>query len=406
MSGPGVAPYRVLFPLGILFGIVGASLWPLHALGLIPYPTPLHPRLMIQGFEHCFILGFLLTAMPSFLHAPHARPAELGIAAGAMAGFLVLGLAGLWVPAEALYMGTILLVLAMAVTRFRGDQPPPEEFLFVGVGLVLGLVGGGIQLLSAARLLTEPSLLFGLHVISYGMVLSIVLGVGGLLVPTFTSMRDPLVIPGLARPHQRAPRRVLYILLLTLLVAALVLEALSQPEAAVRVRALAGTVALLGVWKIFRRPGARDLLSYVLWGAGWMILTGLWMIAAAPLQPLPGLHVFFIGGLGLLTAGIATRVTVRHGNHPLAAERRVLSLGVPVLLLLALLFRVAAVMNVERAPMLLSFSATSWILGWILWGAGAFVYLARVRAPSTPVRVAAPPKPLTSAPVDSPSARP
>jgi uncharacterized protein involved in response to NO len=406
VSGPGVAPYRVLFPLGILFGIVGTALWPLHALSLIPYPTPLHPRLMIQGFEHCFILGFLLTAMPSFLHARHATRAEIGIAAGAMAGFLVLGLAGLWVPAEALYLATLILVLVMGATRFHRDQPPPEEFLFVGVGLCLGLVGGGLQLLSAARLVTEPTLLFGLHVISYGMVLSIVLGVGGLLVPTFTSMRDPLVIPGLARPHQRGPRRVLYAFIVTLLIAALVLEARSQPEAAVRLRAFAATIALLGVWKIFRRPGARDLLSYVLWGAGWMILVGLWMVAVAPLQPLPGLHVFFIGGLGLLTAGIATRVTVRHGGHPLAAERRVLSLGVPVLLVLALLARVAAVMNVERAPMLLSLGATFWISAWILWGSGAFAYLWRVRPSSAPVRLRIPPRAVTSAPGDSPSAAP
>jgi uncharacterized protein involved in response to NO len=382
-----VAPYRVLFPLGILFAMVGAVLWPLHAAHLIPYPVPLHPRLMIQGFEHCFILGFLLTAMPSFLHAARASARELGVALAAMAGFLVCALAGVWVVAEALYLVTLLLILTMAARRFRTAQPPPEEFLFVGAGLVMGLVGGTLELLSEAGVWTEPAPRFGLHVIGFGMVLSIVLGVGGLLVPTFTSMREPLVIPGLARPHERLPRRGLYAVLLCALVGSLVLEATRHPAAAVRLRAAAGTVLLLWVWKLFRMPGARDRLSYSLWIAGWMLLAGLWIAALFPFRALPGFHVLFIGGMGLLTAGIATRVTVRHGGHPIAVESRVLRLAVPALLLLALLMRLVAETSPERALLWLSASALLWIVGWIVWGGGAIRYLRNVREPSPAARV-------------------
>ena len=382
-----VDPYRLLFPLGILFAVVGAVLWPLHAAHLILYPVPLHPRLMIQGFEHCFILGFLLTAMPSFLHAKHATRAELGIALAAMAGFLVCALAGVWVVAEALYLVTLLLILVMAARRFRRDAAPPEEFLFVGVGLVLGLIGGTLELLTEAGALTEPAPRFGLHVIAFGMVLSIVLGVGGLLVPTFTSMREPLVIPLLARPHQRLPRRVLYVALLAMLVGALALEAFAHPTAAVRVRAAAGTVMLLGVWKLWRMPGARDRLSYALWTAGWMLLAGLWTTALMPSRPLPGFHVLFIGGLGLLTMGIATRVTVRHGNHPIVVEQRVLRILVPAFLLLALTARLAAEITPARSFLYYSVSAALWILGWLLWATGAFGYLRRVRVASTGARV-------------------
>src|SRR5215470_15370218 len=57
-------PYRVLFPLGLLFGLIGAGSWPVHLLGIGPYPAALHRALMVQGFEHGFVLGFLLTAMP------------------------------------------------------------------------------------------------------------------------------------------------------------------------------------------------------------------------------------------------------------------------------------------------------------------------------------------------------
>jgi uncharacterized protein involved in response to NO len=383
-----VAPYRVLFPLGFLFAIVGVSLWPLFALHLIPYPVPLHPILMIQGFVQCFILGFLLTAMPSFLHSSRATGVETGIAAAAMTGFLALNLAGLVPAAEALYVLSLLLLIAMGLRRFRHAQPPPEEFLFVAVGLLLGLAGGVLQGAAAAGILQEPSPRFGLHVISFGMVLSIVLGMGGLLVPTFTSMRDPLVIPGLARPHERAPRRALYATLACLIVAALALEATGRPVAAAWVRAGAGSVALLWVWKLLRLPRTRDLFSYCLWASGWMLLAGLWVPAALPMWSLAGYHVLFIGGLTLLILGIATRVTVRHGGHPSAAEAKVLGIGVAAAVGLSLLGRLGAEMLPRQALPWLGASAGVWILAWLLWGGAAARYLLHVRPASAPVRMA------------------
>ncbi len=383
-----IAPYRILFPLGVVFAIVGASLWPLYALHLIPYPVPLHPILMIQGFVQCFILGFLLTAMPSFLHSSRATGVEIGVAAGAMVGFLALNLAGFVPAAEALYLVTLLLLIAMGLRRFRSAQAPPEEFLFVAVGLLLGVAGGVLQGAAAAGIVQEPSARFGLHVISFGMVLSIVLGMGGLLVPTFTSMRDPLVIPGLARPHERAPRRILYATLACLIVAALGLEAAGHPVAAAWVRAAAGSVALLWVWKLLRLPRTRDLFSYCLWTSGWMLLCGLWVPALLPLRSLAGYHVLFIGGLTLLILGIATRVTVRHGGHPGTAEAKVLGIGVAAAVGLSLLGRLGAEVLPGQALPWLGVSAGIWILAWLLWGGAAARYLLRVLPSSAPVRLA------------------
>ena len=390
-----VAPYRVLFPLGVLFAIAGVSLWPLYALHLIPYPVPLHPVLMVQGFVQCFILGFLLTAMPSFLHSTRATPVETGTAAAAMAGFLTLSLMGIAPAAQALYLLTLFLLIAMGVRRFRPAQPPPEEFLFVAAGLLLGVAGGVLQGAAAAGLVQEPSPRFGLHVISFGMVLSIVLGMGGLLVPTFASMREPLVIPGLARPHERLPRRILYAALACSIVAALALEAAGHPLAAARVRAAAGSVALLWVWKLLRLPRTRDLFSYCLWTSGWMLLAGLWVPAVLPLRSLAGYHVLFIGGLTLLILGIATRVTVRHGGHPSAAEGRVLGIGVAAAVGLALLGRLGAEFLPGQALPWLGASATIWILAWVLWGGAAARYLLRVIPASAPVEVRVAPSPAS-----------
>ena len=377
-------PYRVFFPMGVVFGLVGASLWPLHALGWIPYPAPLHWTLMIQGFQHCFILGFLLTAMPSFLHAERVKPVELILAAAAMLAFLAFSLAMRPAWAQASYVVTILLLAVMGVRRFRRAEPPPEEFLLVAMGLVLGLAGGLVSFLVAGGFVAEPSPRFGLHLVSMGMILSIVLGVGGLLVPTFSSMRDPLVIPGLAKPHERTPRRALYSAVAVALLAAHVLEMLGKPRVGAIVRALGGDVMLLWVWKIFRRPGVRDLLSYCLWSAGWMIFVGLLVAAFFPTKGLVAYHIIFIGGFGLLTLGIGTRVLIRHGRHPLAAEGKVLTGGVVGGLGLALIARVAAEYAPQAYLVLLGASGTIWILALLGWARGAADFVARIAKPAPP----------------------
>ena len=222
------------------------------------------------------------------------------------------------------------------------------------------------------------------------MVLSLVLGVGGLLVPTFTAMKQPLVIPGLARPHERAPRRALHSTIAIMLIAALVLEALGRQRAGAFVRAFAGAVALPWVWKLFRHPGVRDLLSYCLWTAGWMIGLGLWTAALFPAKGLVAYHIIFIGGFGLLTLGIGTRVVIRHGRHPFAAEGRVLMGGVVGALGLALLARAAAEFAPRLYLALLGASGTLWILAWLGWGSGAIGYIARPR-PASEITTSSPP---------------
>lgn len=373
-----IDPYRILFPIGVAFGILGAALWPLHALGWIPYPAPLHWHLMTQGFQQCFILGFLLTAMPSFMSTKKCHPFELGIAVAGMVGFGAAALLGLSAAAQACYLATILLVPVMAARRLAtGGKVPPEEFLLAALGLLFGAVGAAWQLGIDLGLFAEPVPRFALRLVSMGMILSLVLGVGGLLVPTFSSMREPLRIPGVAGPHQRGPRRALYAAVALGLVGSFALEALGHPAAGAFCRAIVGSAMLLLVWKVFRLPGRRDLLSFTLWTSGWMILLGLWLVALLPARPLLGTHVVLIGGFGFLSAGIATRVVVRHGGHPLAVEAKVLRPTVVLLLAVAVAARATAEAVAPEARLaLLAASATAWILAWLVWGLGAAPRLA------------------------------
>ncbi|HET9950897.1 MAG TPA: NnrS family protein [Candidatus Eisenbacteria bacterium] len=369
---PGTEPYRLLFPIGVAIGLVGVGLWIANAFGWVPYPGNPHAALLLLGFQHCFVLGFLMTAMPAFLHSEHCRPEERTAAALLVVGSALSTLVGWGVAASLLYLGTLLVPIWMAVRRVVGGKAgaPPEEFILVASGFLMGIVGAAWSAGSAAGLWSDPTPRFGLRLIGLGMILPVVLGIGGLLVPTFMAMREPLTIPGLARAHERGPRRALYAAVVLLFVGALMLEANRHPVGAAWIRAIVGSLLLLWVWKLFRPPGRADRLSYSLWSAGWILFAGLWLAVLVPSRPLLGEHVIFLGGFGFLTLGIATRVVVRHGGNPLEWESRVIGVAALVLLGAALLTR-ALSEGVDPAgatrAWLLAGAAAAWMGAWGRW---------------------------------------
>ena len=388
------APYRSLFALGITCAIGAALVWPLHAAGWIPYPATLHWTLMIQGFIASFVLGFMLTAYPAFHHTRKTEPwetlvvlallaagatsAALGSEAGPQAGFLL-----------------ALLLLMTAVGRRTPDRrgAPPEEFLFVLAGFLFGIAGSVWSLLTALGVAPEPPPRAPLHFLTHGMMLSIVLGMGGLLVPTFSAMRSPLEIPGIARPGERRPRRLLYGAILAIFIAASLVEAGGRPALAAWLRALVGTAMLLLVWKIARPLSRTDRVSVTLRLAGWLLFAGLWLAALFPAK-LAGDHVLFLGGFGLLIQGIATRVVVTHGPWPQTDEAKVLRWDSPALILAAIAARTASEFLPAKLP-LYGAAGTLWIVAWLLWGSRALVRIARSPLRPTPPVASGRPLPLS-----------
>ena len=155
-EGAALEPYRVLFPLGAGFAIAGVLPWIAADLGGAPWPGTLHAGLMIQGFELCFVTGFLLTAMPAFTHGAKCRGWEL---AGAVVLALAYGLLhafGQAAAAGAAFALALAFTMTAVARRVRfGGAAPPEEFLLVATGLLLGVMGGALQALSSAGVLVE-----------------------------------------------------------------------------------------------------------------------------------------------------------------------------------------------------------------------------------------------------------
>ena len=393
-SRPALEPYRVLFPLGALFAIAGVAPWIAAAFAPGAWPGLLHAGLMVQGFELCFVTGFLLTALPAFTHGEKCRPWELAIVTAGALAFGVLQAAGLEAGAGAAFAFTLLFSFVALARRVRlGGAAPPEEFLLVGLGVLLGILAGVAQALVAAGVLTEPAPRYALRMVSRGMMPALVLGLGGLLVPTFAMMKDPLAIVGVARAGQRVPRRAFVLSIGALLVFALACEAKGAPDLGAWARATAGLASTMLAWKLWRPPGRSAALSWALWTAGWCVALGLLAAAALPAYEVTAWHVVFVGGYGLLTLAIATRVVVSHGGHEMREEGSVLGAIVLVAVAVALVLRLSSDGASPAALLRDALAAGAWTIAWGWWLARAWPRVRRTKRrtmmPAAPSRPAA-----------------
>lgn len=122
-------PFRVFFPVGLLLGAIGVSLWILYYAGIIAsYPGVSHARLMIKGFVASFVIGFLGTAGPRLTETPHFSRAELFalLTLDLFAAGLHLG--GSNRAGDALFVFCLMFFFVTLARRFvcRQDSPPPK----------------------------------------------------------------------------------------------------------------------------------------------------------------------------------------------------------------------------------------------------------------------------------------
>jgi len=364
-------PYRPLFLIGLGHALAGTLVWALAGIGLLVYPGLLHRTLMIEGFEQSFIAGFLLTAVGGLTHGGRSTTLEVTLAIVAQLGVGVAALTGQTALAHACFLGGMLVLLVAAVSRSRPGRShgsPPQELIFIVTALVLGFAGASM-LVAGAVTLDAFLLALGNRVVTFGEVLTLVVGVGSVLIPKFLGHRSPVMVPTIARPWWRG-RAGLYAVVALLLTGSLVLEVRGVSVPAAAARAIAVTAILLGVWKI-HQGRTENRLALVLRLAGYAILVGLWAAVFVPARPLIGEHILFVGGLGLLTMGIASRVVVAHGGWPAEDEAALLHPFSLIALAITLVVRLSAEIVPEQGPTLWAASGMLWMIAWLAWASRA-----------------------------------
>ena len=353
-------PFRFFFPLGLLIGALGVSLWPLFFLGAVSvYPATAHARLMIEGFVACFIFGFLGTAGPRIMSVPHFSRRELlrvVVLLVATTGAHLMG----WHPAgDALFVATLTLFAVSLAQRFakREDSPPPN-FALVGLGLLNGLAGAALMFFCAATNSHPDLYRLGASLLHVGFPLLPLLGVG----PFF--LRRLLDLPTEEDDTRRRSGAAFAIAVAVVIDASFVFEVFAWNAGVMWFR-----TAVVVVYLLFALPWqSNSLLAGALRMSFAAIAAGLALMALLPGQRIAAMHVLFVAGVSVAIFAVATRVILGHSdNLAVVQRRRGWLITAFVLIILGMISRYVADFRPSRDPHL-HWGAIVWLIGVGIWG--------------------------------------
>lgn len=369
-------PYRLFFPLGVLAGSWGVGQWLLLALGLVP---------SVQGFYHssfqslvymnCFIVGFLSTALPRFTNTYPAKKMEIGSFLFLFLGIVVFLSLGQWVVAEIIFIAWLLALVFFVVVRIsrrpRSSNvgKPPLEIIWVPFGILQGMMGAVLLILGQMKMVDVWILKVGKPMMEQGFLLSVVVGVGGFLIPrllgTYNSHEQACERPVLNMG--RRPSVGIYGFCAFLMFLSFWLEGAGFLNIGYLLRAVIITYVYssTGILKWIKDA---DLYARLAWVSAWMVALGYWGAAIVPTHAVIMLHITFIGGFSLMTFAIATMVILSHSGkgHILKTNLWILWV-IAAGILVAFLHRSLAEAFPDYYFKILGIAAAVWIFSALVW---------------------------------------
>lgn len=345
-------PYVYFFPLGTALALIGGGVWLFS--GNDSYPSIFHSQTMIGAFLFSFVSGFLMTAVPRMTGSFLAREFEVnGMLALIAISFIsnIFELNQLFYYVEGLsYALLIFFVLSRVKLK---ESLPPSFFILILYGILSGILGS--ILLSAGVLEAVGHNLF-----FNGVILFLVLGVGSRLVPALRGVSPKI--------NSVAKKEYLEFGIVGLILfVSLVGEGLSDSYFFGLLKCAATLFIAIRYWKIFSFVKPSSRLAYGMWGAAYMVILGIILRALIPEYGVQWFHLTYIGGFGMMTFTVASRVIISHGGHNMNFEKKSKApLIVVVLLSLAAIVRVAA--PYFDYLILLKWASAFWIMGTLVWG--------------------------------------
>jgi uncharacterized protein involved in response to NO len=372
LSDIGKEPFRLFFPGGVLAGILGVSLWPLHFSGLTSlYPGQAHARIMAYGLFGGFIFGFLGTAMPRMLSAPPLGVGNVlalfGLHLSMVAAFAMQKL--IWGDSLFLALLCFFAVLMFRRARHRRDTPPPGfalvglAFLCVSAGTALAVIQPGSDEGSAYWVSLQ-------RLLSYqGFVLLPILGIGPFILPRFFGLPSSHDFPESLSPRVAWKKKAALALGAGgLILASFFMEVEGWFRAAHGVRF--GTIVLYLAleFPFSLAPKFRNAFGAALHIAFAALVSGFIVIALWPAFRVSLLHLTLIGGFAVITFTVATRVVFGHsGNLEKLRGRNGWMLIAVGLMLLGMATRISGDFWPKIMVSHYSWGAVIWIAGVLVW---------------------------------------
>lgn len=362
-------PFRIFFPLGVLFAWIGVGHWLMYSLGVTEtYSCKSHGLVQMQAFMMAFATGFLLTALPRRTQTPVVTWVEMT----ALAAALVITTAGAilenWIVSEIAYAALFVLIGQFALRRFIGraaGRRPPAAFVLVPIAALQGFAGA--VLLAVAELRGAPAWTsnLGRLMVEQGVFLCLAIGIGGLVLPLMGGAPPP---PDLGSSPRERSKAIAYGAAGAAIFASLVLEQAGFERSGPLLRAMVVAIGLglgAGAW---RAPGKTGAHRKLVWLSAWLMPTGLIASALWPDYRVAALHILFIGGFALMAFGVATHVALGHLNM----ER--LGLGrPPAVIILGAAFMIALIMRLMADASDAYFGHLGWAAA--IWIAGSAAWL-------------------------------
>lgn len=360
-------PFRLLFSVAVLLGMLGLVLWPLHVFGLIEsWPGLAHSRIMIQGHMTAFVMGFLGTALPRMLEVRGFGAAHAIAGGAALVLLSLLHLLQLHLAGDGLYLLVLGAFLALLARRWQArlDMPPPAFVLVLG-GLLCALLGTALQI----AIQTVPALLPGLSfplarlLLNQAFLLLPLMGVGAFFMPRFFGSPNRQDVPESRLPTTLWYRRAAFAALCGLaLLASFVLEAGGLFRVAVLLRAAVLLFFFIREVTPFRQFGPAGSLATAARIALGALPVGYLFMAVFPLYQTSFAHVVFISGFSLITFTVACWVAFGHSGQRTLLKAPLWSVRLfTALLLLAMLTRVSADWMPEVRLTHYAYAALAWI---------------------------------------------
>ena len=351
-------PFRLLFPLGALLGLLGVLPWLLFGAGLSRlYLGVYHAFTMTQGFVIAIAAGFLGTMIPRRTAAAPLSSFELVLICAALAAIPAALIADRVAVAELAYLAAVGTLAQFALRRIgRSGKSVPPSFVLIPFALSAGVVGA-LLLLASAFGAPAWTIAIGRGLVEQGVLVALVMALGPML--------TPLIVEGEAAAD--ATPRWLYAIVGALFVASFAAE-VAWPRAAQLVRGALAALTIFFIANVARRPRVPGLHRRMYQLAMAMVPVGLLAAAARPAYRVPLLHLTFVGGLSLLVFAVGAHVTFLHTGRDALARRRPWPIAlVAALTVAATIVRASAERVAAHYVQMLGLAAMLWLTAAAIW---------------------------------------
>lgn len=306
-------PYRVFFPAAILAGMIGVLLWPLfYSNHLSFYPSFAHARLMIEGFVGGFAVGFLGTALPKMLSVPALRVWQVALLFVLFFSYNTAHLFGEIRLGDGLFTIMMLAMIACIGMRvIHRKKLPPPGMLLAGMGLLCGAFGalwGSLFTFDGSIYVTA----FAYRLLYQAFILLPLLGVGTFIFPMI--LGTPNKSAALIGEKWRN-KSLEAALIGGLIIASYWIEIKGRQQEMAWVRFALATVWLVKECGVMKIKGGKGVMAHSLRAGIGCLLLALVAVAVVQQQKIALDHILYVGGFGLITMIVATRVIFGHSGQ-------------------------------------------------------------------------------------------